>query len=69
MAARRKTVRRPRKQSSPRTSTLAGRLMRFAQEMHLLGFENAVVSVRELKTLCASVLSQDEQRGQLNGKR
>jgi len=62
---------RPRKQTSSRVSTLAARLMRKARrdvkwnETH--GFpwdKNVLVESADLITLCASVLSQDETRGQ-----
>lgn len=69
--AKKKTV---RKQSSPRLSTLASQWMRRAEIVEefrhpktFAGEETSVeigVPTKVLKALCASVLSQDETRGQ-----
>lgn len=60
----RKKASRPRKQTSSRVSTLAASLLRRAQLWADEGYDSMPVSLRELKTLCASLVSQDETRGQ-----
>ena len=51
---------RPRKQSSSRASAIAGRWL---ANLQLRDLENWMIPAKELKTLCASVLSQDETKG------
>ena len=68
-----------RKQSSSRVSTLAARLLRELRagssrvDLSWLNAYGAIVAerdiTRDVKALCASVLSQDETRGQAKGKR
>jgi hypothetical protein len=60
-----------RKQSSSRASTIAGRWLREMSDLEANGINTALytVSGRELKTLCASVLSQDETKGQKRAPR
>lgn len=60
MATKRK--RKPRKQSTPRLSTIAAKVLR--QTKHLDPFDSVVIPVCHLRALAASVLSQDEIKGQ-----
>ncbi len=57
---------RPRKQSSSRVSSLAakwlGRMEPYIPEAFVL--ETDGLRIRDLRALCASVLSQDETKGQ-----
>lgn len=64
MAKAKKT--RPRKQTSPRVSTLAAYWL--DQCKGLRPHYWTAITARELKVLCASLLSQDEIRGQAKPK-
>jgi hypothetical protein len=56
----------PQKQSTSRASTIAGRYMRL-KEADILAMlqqeQNLASLVRNIRTLAASVVSQDERRG------
>jgi hypothetical protein len=60
--AKRKTKKKPRKQSSARVSSLAAKWLKYALEPPLDG--PLIVPSPVMATLCASVLSQDETKGQ-----
>lgn len=57
-----------RKQSSSRLSTLASKWLRRAeavdQRIFVSGRIYITIPIKDLKSLCASVLSQDETKGQ-----
>lgn len=55
---------RPKKQTSSRKSTLAAKWMAEARESESVGHELIMVPTRVLKSLCASLISQDETKGQ-----
>jgi hypothetical protein len=62
----------PRRQTSSKVSTIAGRVLRecrAAQRARMILVPNDLVSVAELKALSASVLAQDEVKGQKKAKR
>lgn len=58
-----------RKQSTSKASTIAGRLLLELQDVEAKNGILFLVTVDELKTLCASVLSQDETKGQKHAPR
>jgi hypothetical protein len=73
MATKKKTKKVVRKQSSAKLSTIAARCMRTIQMWEQCPTPKAVVygkstliqiPVKNLKALCASVLAQDETKGQ-----
>lgn len=61
MAAAKK---RPRKQTSARVSSIAGRMLDLTADAKLLGFRHVLVRVDELAALAGSALAQDERKGQ-----
>lgn len=66
-----KTKRKVRKQSGDRVSRLAGRLLRITADcpagayvtIETSGWNRYLTAVGPLRSLCASVLSQDETKG------
>ncbi len=69
---------KPRKQSSPKASAVAGKYMRRMRTLLQLGRDTAheddlplmiSLPVAELGVLCASVLAQDETKGQKRDRR
>ena len=62
---------KPKKQSSPRLSSLAARVMRELDDKPAgkwLSYDDGIIpfsvlTVGELRSLCASVLTQDEVKG------
>ncbi len=53
-----------RKRSSPRVSTIAAKLMRECERLRERGFVDGWLMVADVEAVAASVLSQDEVRGQ-----
>lgn len=63
------TMAKAKKESSPKASTIAGRMLRELNAWTLQDKQDyCVVKVEELKTICASVLAQDETKGQKKRK-
>lgn len=56
-------MKKPRKQSGDKASKIAGKLLNDTADMKAMGHKYYIVTLAELQTLCASVLSQDETKG------